>query len=494
MKTKIFIFIFLILLGQVLSAQVNGQITYVEDRYILHVWGNHYERGYATGYLMAENIMYVFRNYVFTTAANNSVATYNYALNYYLDHYISDTRYLDEITGMVAGLQDSQVDMYHQNLQRDIGVNDLLFVNAIVDLGTGHIRDLTLGCSSLSSWGVATQNDPALQGNLTITRLLDWNRNTALIANPLMVVHHPSEPDEQKWISFTYPGLIGALSAISQSKSAAFMNVGNQHPNQNTEDLSSVLLNIRSGLERIDYDGNGSHSPEDLYTALATANHLSGSIIHNVQQWPDSSNAVIIETNNNGCERRVVGEMSDLAGSNLAATNHFRKLINPVPCYRYARIIDSLAVNPEVDALRQWQIMQGAGATQNNLMMIQYQPALEQVLWAIADPYSPAHALQAVAFDTQELFTQPIANIDDMQSPSLPGLGLYPNPLRGEATLRTKQNLNLKQVEVYNLKGQIVFTALGLPRASDFPANGVYFIKTQDQFAKSYIDRILVIR
>lgn len=482
------------MLCQCLTAEVNGQLSELNDRYVLHVWGNHYERGYALGYLMAENIMDVFSEYFFPTAVNNNVSTYNYAMNYYLDHFVTDPRFLEEINGLVAGLQDSSVNIYHQPLGRELGINDFLFLNAIVDLSSGQFRDLELGCSSLSSWGDATINDPQLNGKMQITRLLDWNRNSTLISNSVMVIHHPTEQDEQKWISFTYPGLIGALSAITQSKSASFLNVGNVHSNSDVSDLSTVLLNIRSGLERIDYDDNGYHEPDDLFTALSSANHLSGSIIHNVQQWPDSSKAAIIETNNNGTVRRIAGEMSYLAGSNLAATNHFRKLSNPVACYRYSRIIDSLAVSPEVSMQRQWRIMQGAGGTVSNLMMIQYLPSLDCVLWANATPWDPAYTLDPMSFDTNELFTQPTSNEDLQQNPAIPHISLYPNPIHQDQRLLSKETLKIKRVEVYNLKGQKIHSSDTLPRSSVFNGEGIYFIRILDEDDATHISKILYLR
>ncbi len=494
MKTKVIFVLLFALLGNALSADINGQLTELEDRYILHVWGNHYERGYAMGFLMAENIMDVFCNYFFPTAAANNVSVYNYGLQYYLDHFVTDSRYLDEASGMIAGLQDSEVDIYHQSLQRELGLDDILFINAIVDLSTGQIRDLELGCSSLSSWGDATLLDPELNGNLQITRLLDWNRNTALIRNSTMVVHHPSEPDEQKWISFTYPGLIGALSAITESKSAAFLNVGNVHTNTSTSELSTVLLNIRSGLERIDFNDDGSHDPEDLFSSLSSANHLSGTIIHNVQEWPDSAQAVIIETNNTGTVRRMVGQNSGVAGSNLAATNHFRQLSDAVYCYRYTRIVDSLAVSPEVDIDRQWQIMQGAGGTQSNLMMIQYLPSQSRIHWANASPWHAAYLLEPMIFDTQELFTLPTSTADLHQIPQVQNLSLYPNPIRRNQSLYIKESIAIKQVDVYNLKGQIIHSSDQLPDSSVFSSNGVYLLRITDQDNGKHLSRMLFLQ
>jgi len=466
---------------------VNGTLTDLGDRYLLHVWGNHYERGHALGYLMGDQIMTVFRDYFFISVVSNNVNVYNSYLQYYQDHYVTDARYIQEIQGIVAGMQESQTDMYHQRLNRDLYEDDLLFVNAVVDLTIGS---LNMACSSLSSWGEATLNDPNLEGRLQITRLLDWTRSQALINNSLLVVHHPSEADEMKWISFTYPGLIGALSAITEEKAAAFLNVGNSHPNADTEDLSSVMLNIRSGLELRDFNGDGVYCNEDIFDALLAGKHLSGSIIHNVQEWADSSRAMVIETNNSGTVRRVHGENSGVAGDNLAATNHFRKLTNATYCPRYNKIVDSLAVNSEVDIPRQWQLMKGAGGVTTNLMMIQYLPSQHTVLWANATPYYAAHTQEPQYFDLNELFTQPTGNMDATQLPQ-PSLKLYPNPLSPQGDLKDKSGRELKRVRIYNLKGQLIYDESSLPKSEDMGSTGLYFVLSEDASGRQYRNRII---
>ena len=483
---KLLLVFFLFLLIALHS--VNGQLTDLGDRYLLHVWGNHYERGHAMGYLMGDQIMTVFRDYFFMSVVGNNVSVYNTYRQFYMDHFVTDERYLLELQGMVAGMQESGTDLYHERLARELELDDFLFVNAVADLSTGQVSNL--GCSSLSSWGQATINDAQLMGKLQITRLLDWTRSPTLINNSVLIVHHPSEADEIKWISFSYPGLIGALSAISEEKAAAFLNVGNSHPNLDDDELTTVLFDVRSGLERSDFNGDGAYSNADLFDALAAGKHLSGSIIHSVQEWPDSSRAVVIETNNTATVRRFHGENSGIAGDNLAATNHFRKLIDAVYCPRYYRIIDSLNVSPEVSLERQWQIMQGAGGVTTNLMMIQYMPSLNQVLWANATPYNPAYTQEAMSFDLNQLFVQPTHNLDESQIPQL-RLNLYPNPLQVDQELRDLGGKKLSKVTIYNIRGQRVYQDASLPSRAELGRSGIYFVRCEDHLGNQYLNKVV---
>ncbi len=487
---KLKVLIFLIFISLTLSrgfSIVNGQLSQIGNKYILKVWGTHYERGYAMGYLLAPNIMNVFSNYFYTIVTGANPNTYEYYLNLHRNNFNTDSRFSDEASGLRDGMFASGYSMYHSGLQRNLNLDDILFVNAIVDI-TGFMngKDPELGCSSISSWGVSTSLDPQLQGDLVISRLLDWSPNDALLANPLLVIHYPAETDEQKWMSFTYPGLIGALSAITESGSAAFLNMGNIHNHPDPTNLTNVLFDIRKGMERYDLDGDEQHTPEDLFYSLANGHHVGGTIIHSVQQWADSCQAAIIETNNTGTMRRGQDQYSGLNGDNLAATNHFRKLYSPVPCYRYSRMIDSLSVNPQVSAERQLTVLKGAGGVPQNLMLIHYQPSTGQILWSVAMSGNPAYSQTPLFLDAAELWTQQSPVSDEL----IPQVNLspqvYPNPLKCGQTLKLETCESIKQVCIYNLKGQIMLQAQNpwelefeLPARNSNLSSGVYFLKAE---------------
>ncbi len=501
-QAMLFVLVLLLLLSTFLSAEVNGSLTQIDGKYILQVWGTHYERGYALGYLMGNNIMTVFSNYIYTTVAGSNAYYYNNKVLFFMEHFLVPERYISEATGIIAGMQDAGGNIYHNGLARNLTVEDLLFVNGIVDVSMLSRDELELGCSSISSWGASTMSDPMLHGDISITRMLDWNRNQSLIANPLLVVHHPSEPNERKWMCFTYPGLFGALSAITENDAAAFLNMGNLHPTANQEGLTPVLLDIRSGLELLDYNNDGVHNTEDVFASVADGTHISGTIIHTTQQWQDSCRASIIETNNNGTVRRMQGETSGIAGDNLAATNHFRLLSAPVYCSRYSKIVDSLSVSPFVGEDRQWTLLKGAGAVSNNMMMIQYLPTLNKVLWSTATSSSTAYSQTPLELDTEALFTELVSTTDDYLLPPNISLTAYPNPLRRGQNLNLKHGCSLHHVEVFNLRGQMLYRDTNPPPGVvTLPtnllrdkANGIYLIKATDQYGTQQQTKFLYMK
>jgi hypothetical protein len=284
MKLKLmFIFLAASLVLAPLAAQCNGELTSVGDKYILQVWGSHYERGYAQGYLLAPRIMQVFSSYFFPYVAANSVGRYNNMLDYYFNYYETGAGFLS-VSGRTGGRYDCQrtkLVSWAPAARPERGRHAA--GNAIVDIPYAtNLRDLDLACSSLSSYAEATLDDPELQGSLVITRLLDWTRNSNLINNPLLVVHHPSEPYEVKWMSFTYPGLIGALSALNQYGHASFLNMGNIHASTETNGLDSELLSVRKAIEIMNFNQDQLYNADDPWAAISGDPHSSATIIHNV--------------------------------------------------------------------------------------------------------------------------------------------------------------------------------------------------------------------
>jgi len=485
--------------------QVNGSLTTVEGKTILKVWGTHSQRGFAHGYLLAHPMLDIFNGYILPIVAMNNSTVYNQLLNFYLASFNVETKYVQEAQGMVSGMAASGADMSMTALQRDVMAEDILLANCIVDLIyyrnllTGNELGM-LGCASLSSWGAATQADSLLNGHAVISRLMDWSQIDALIANPVLVVSIPAEADEQPWVSFTYPGLIGALSAISASGKAAFLNMGNVHSYTNTTNLHPILLSVRNAIEADDYNLDGVDNRGDILAAILDGIALDGTIIHALSENPTPLTG-IIETNNSGTVMRTEGINSGLPGEHLAATNHFRLLASPVCCSRYSRIIDSLNVSTAVTAKRQMTILMGAAGQDNNMMTIQYTPYTGIIRWANATFTAPAWQNELTSFSLADLVNPANPTADDTHASQPAEVQVFPNPLRqgGHLTLVWK-NTTLHRAEVYNLKGQLIQSVLpqdgriawnGRDRQGRAITSGVYLLKVTNREGRTGTAKLL---
>ncbi|MCK4312369.1 MAG: hypothetical protein KAW88_06515, partial [Candidatus Cloacimonetes bacterium] len=271
MKRIIFVLIFVIcIISFSYSQTVNGDTLTVDGKKILKVWGTHYERGYATGYLLGDRIKSLSENYFISYFFFNNAVLYESTRTYYLNNFEVEDKYQNEAQGIIDGMIYAGIDLYSNTLQRDIDENDILLSNAIIDLlALDELqRDDESWCSSLSSWGESTILDPELNGDLVITRNMDWTPHNELLENHLLVVHFPIEENETNWLAFTFPGLFGALSALNEDGLCAFMNMGNNnyHPNLNT--FHPIFLSIRNGIETYDYNGDMEINPSDVVDAI----------------------------------------------------------------------------------------------------------------------------------------------------------------------------------------------------------------------------------
>lgn len=457
-----YLLLILFILAVPLAAQVNGDLQYIGDKGILQVWGSHYERGYAQGYLLAGPTLDVFDDFFYSMFVFSDPVRYAYLWNYYQDHFETDPRLAEEAQGLIAGVGAAGSSLYHNGLQRDITYEDVLLANTFLDLQ--HLRnslgdeDVDFGCASLASWGISTQQDSLLAGSSVITRWLDWTLYDCLVDNPLLVVHHPSEPDEQKWLAITVPGWLGAASAISETGVWASLNVGSDHSVVNQTGLDPIFFDIRRSLERVDYNGDGASNALDVAAAIQAGNNLTGTIIHTLSESAGQTVSIAIENNNMGTALRYYDDPdSDLPGQNLAATNHFRLLTFPSCCSRYANIQDSLNTDHNITAKRQWSLMSGAAGQDTNLSAIQYTPSTGTLLWAGASITLPAYQNPAISLSVPVLFNFSTPVADENIPAAQFSFSCHPNPLPANTALKLQSTQPLQICALHNIRGQKVF-------------------------------------
>ncbi|MCF7886705.1 MAG: T9SS type A sorting domain-containing protein [Candidatus Marinimicrobia bacterium] len=507
MKRHLIILLLVLIVGSLSGQRVKGRLEEVDGKQVLTLWGTHRERGYAHGYLLGEDFVSIFDEYIVKFLCDSSVNYYNTMQELFINRYSIEDKYQIEAEAMLQGMLDKGTDIYNNILERNLNSKDILICNAIPDLSQlMYLLPNSMGCASISSWGSSTEAE--LDGHLVITRLLDWDAHSSLYENNLLIVNLPSEESEQPWISFTFAGFLGALSGINAAQVGAFMHMGNEFQCQANDPYYPILLTIRNGIELDDYNQDKQNNPQDIVQAIKDRNRSMGSIVHAFQDHGNESPPLIIESNNvKEVDVRDKSDNTAINGSNLAATNHFRTLYSPATCSRYDGIIDSLNISATISAQRSWQILANAAKSEGNLQAIQYIGSKNLIKWSTtSSKENLAYSKAPTQFYLDSLFSNP-AKINIEQSPNrIPSFVLkqnYPNPFNHSTTIEfqlTKtENVSLT---IFNSLGEVVKNLVTQKlnsghhhyewNAEGFPS-GIYFYQLQTK-AHSQIKKLLLLK
>ncbi|MBT3252988.1 MAG: T9SS type A sorting domain-containing protein [Candidatus Marinimicrobia bacterium] len=452
-KMMLLTMVLLVLTTGIYAQDVNGDVSTINGVEVVRLWGTHYERGYAQGYLMPEKVEETFTGF----ALDNFFAYYDIdyptARQFYLDNYVLEQKYIDEAMGTIDGMAAADYSLYNESLGRDLDHLDWLVMAGITEYAfmptlAGVPSYENIHCSTLSSWGSATMDDPELRGAMVVTRNFDWFTENYSNEQYNITIHYPSEEGELNWIQPNFsPGALNVYGAINELGFAVFNNDGNMYSNSNITNLYPSQLAWRNCIEMEDGNGDGSNDLSDFVWQRDQHTYLYPSIVTCVS--PDS--AIILETNNSGVTQRSVVDNVVINGNNLAATNHFRELYAPTACSRFSNIKDSLNANSNITIERSWDMMGAAAGVSFNQQKIEYIPAHNILKYAyVGADGTPAYQMEPAVFITDFLFSQtPVATVVSVNT----------NRMLLTATVQLSNPLD-NQVEVWglirNLEGSVV--------------------------------------
>lgn len=416
---------------------VSADTLRIDGKLVLWLRADNYGNGWNYGYLLGSRIMALFDNYVIPTAFGGAT-NYNMARQVYDQYFIVDEKYNEIAHGIVDGIEQSGVSLFSPILNDNLGFKDLLIANSIPDFTAmdEKWRNIGPGCSNLTSWGEATINAPELNGETVISRNLDWTNNPNLINNAIIIIWAPVGPDEQRWISFGFIGLFGALSGINESGVATFQNMSNYVSSATGSGFYPVNLAQRNGLEKMDYNLDGICSPRDVSDAVRAHPVSSSFIIHSAGPSNLDIPAEILEIHNTfGDTIRTKINNPEYFGDNLVATNHFRLLKPATYCVRYQRINDSLLSSNQMSVARNWNVLKTAGVS-INLQTIQFVPNKNVLRFSFAEIGTPAYQIVPTEVWVDTLFA--LVGIDEIKKASAVEIVISPNPCKSLTTITAK--------------------------------------------------------
>jgi hypothetical protein len=193
-----------------------GLATKVNGLPVVRLEGTPHEMGFQHGHALAAGIKEGFEEFVLRHRCNGMRARYEQIWKRVERDVEVPARFQEELEGMLEGMQAAGIDLALPMLKRDLGVGDLLVLNSIDHWGL-------VGCSGFTAWGRGT-----VDGNVLCARNFDFDVDPDTHAIARLGVILSFEPEDRRaFVSFGFPGMIGAVSGLSEAGVGAFLHVGN---------------------------------------------------------------------------------------------------------------------------------------------------------------------------------------------------------------------------------------------------------------------------
>lgn len=379
-----------------------GRLSERDGVRILCLWGTPRERGYAHGYLMAEEIVAqadAYRREIFKD--EDEIESYDRNARAQLRAMKIPPRFAEELRGLFAGIQARLGDQARlDSVRRAFDYDDLIVTNCLPEL-------TRIGCSSFAAWGPLTKDGATISG-----RNLDWHRLDSLRGGQVIIVYAAIEAkggdqrDAFGWISVTWPGFIGCLTGMNSEGVTVSMHDSRGAMPTAVRGFTPRAMVLRAAIET----ARAKSAVKDVRKALSAHLSLVGNNVPISFPYRGKSAAAVFEYDGNrkigkGLTIRKPGtesQSSDDGDSTcpeayLACTNHYRKRASPEPCTRYKLLDDRLAelarAGGSVDLDEAWRLLRSVAV----------RPGPKQRLETFQSVvFEPDRRVMHVAFSTNE--------------------------------------------------------------------------------------------
>jgi hypothetical protein len=325
-----------------------------------------------------------------------------------------------EAKSMVEGMNQVQANSFN------LDYLDLLIINSLFDLSGIKClsRTKSFACSSFMSWGEATKGTD-LNGESVISRHFDWWNPDVILHNQVILIHIPSEPDEQPWLSIGIAGQIGVTSAMNKSGVSVFLHTapftglkGKNH------EYEPIMFTLRKGIETKDFNNdhqddiidirevissnkNGFSRP-CIVSALATAKEKTNERIAMVAELVPYYPYMVVRGNE---------YPDEMPGDNLYTANSLLKTKNrKTHGTRNKDMISAIGDGGKIGTEKNWELMRDHSRfkvpfnIESNIQFMQYIPGLNILKLSVSTDKSPAFLNKPVNYDLNYFFTRESEN------------------------------------------------------------------------------------
>ena len=218
---------------------VHGILTDVEPLRVLRVWGTPQERGYAHGFLLAEEIVALLEQQVAATEEWSGLEDYGELLEAVVREARIASHYEEELRGVLAGVE-ARLDGLPRiaTLDRALRYEDLLTFNALFDFMPMH-------GAAFAAWDELTSDAQTLAGcNLDLADV------SALRGAQLLLAQLPGRDGPQRgWVAVAWPGMIGCVAGMNTDGVALSLQGVSLELDEPKRKFTPQALTLRTALE-----------------------------------------------------------------------------------------------------------------------------------------------------------------------------------------------------------------------------------------------------
>ncbi|MFK7741091.1 MAG: C45 family autoproteolytic acyltransferase/hydrolase [Planctomycetota bacterium] len=271
---------------------------------VLRLWGTPEQRGYAHGFLMAEDACMIMRQeFGARFAQQPKLLEQARAALPRLIEYPEDVE--AELKAMWRGLVEQGADRDMPKLGRAFDEIDLRVANALDVFGL-------MGCSSFTAWGEQVQG-----GGVLTARNFDWPLTGDHMLDQTLLIVQKYEDGRQS-ASISWPGYVGAVTGVSADGVAAYLHVGSA---KFTMPQPSSWPSAVAARRILEGNGTGKARIQAAREALEYTSPPVGFMTHIVlpKPLPNGPPVAVFETNT-----KDVVRFDAEAAEPVVVTNHFR--------------------------------------------------------------------------------------------------------------------------------------------------------------------------
>lgn len=302
-----------------------GQLVTVNGVRVLRLRGEPRMRGYAHGYLLAEEIL-SFKD-ALPSPLLPSVDQYQAMAPLVTQLFTFTEEEEAELSGMLAGITDrvGSEGIFLDQLGRNLELVDLKAINVLGDV-------YGLFCSSFSAWGELTED-----GEPVVGRNFDFRALPQLVKYPL--VQAVTQADGRRWIGVSFPGVLGVTLGLNDRGVCLAIHDVHVLP----QDLfgkprTPRLLALRGLLETL----QGDDPPEQAVEFLRQRPTLYGNLFHLVLPRRKGAKGFVLEYDSRTEIDGGVTLRAPESSCYILNSNHYRQRDVPIDCPRYAAIQQEL--------------------------------------------------------------------------------------------------------------------------------------------------------